>query len=128
MTEPKPHVGKVIGGHLFTVDEKYCSIYYRGIVAKETDKSFRIEAKNWPGGSLKVLKAKHYVVAPPDVEPAYVLNAFEAVKKSFAAGVRDLEGKLAAERARQFNSSMTALYHAAEATPEAEEIGTTSTG
>jgi hypothetical protein len=126
MTEPKPHVGKAIGGHLFTVDEKYCSVYYRGVVAKETDKSFLIEDKNPRGNHLKVLKAKHYVVAPPDVDPKAALDAFETIKKTFAAGVKDLRDRLAAEQARQFESSLAALHQAAGITPDEEEIGTTS--
>jgi hypothetical protein len=127
MTEPKPHVGDTVGGHLFTVDEKYCSAYYRGVVSKETDKSFLLEDKNWRNNHTKVLKSKHYVVAPPDADPKAVLDAFETIKKTFAAGVKDLRDKLAAEQARQFASSLAALQEAAGTTPEPEEIGTTST-
>jgi hypothetical protein len=127
MTEPKPHVGKTIGGHLFTVDEKYCSVFYRGVIVKETDKSFLIEDKNWCGSNGKVLKSKHYVVAPPDADPKQVLAAFETVKKTFASSVVILRAKLAAEQARQFESSLAALRQAAGVTPDEEEIGTTST-
>jgi hypothetical protein len=126
MTEPKPHVGKTIGGHLFVVDEPTCSVLYRGVITKETDKSFLIENK-WGSNHFRVLKSKDYVIAQPDVDPQYVVAVFEAIKKTFADSVEGLRGKLAAERARQFRSSVAALCEAAGTTPDEEEIGTTST-
>jgi hypothetical protein len=126
MTEPKPHVGKTIDGHLFVVDEQSCSVSYRGVILKETDKSFLIKDKQWRNPQ-RVLKSKHYVIAQPGVDPKQVTDAFETIRKTFVGSVDNLRGKLAAERARQFESSLAALHQAAGITPDEEEIGTTST-
>jgi hypothetical protein len=126
MTEPKPHVGKTIDGHLFVVDEQSCSVFYRGVILKETDKSFLIENK-WGSNHFRVLKSKHYVIAQPDIDPQAAVATFEGVKEAFASRVKERQIMLDAERANRFISSLTALYRAVGITPDEEEIGTTST-
>ena len=104
MVKAKETMEDHIGWHLFTVDGERCSIYYRGTVAKETDKTFLL-----PERYGKVLKTNHWLLMPKEAEPAKVLAAFEAAKNEHQKDVIDRELALATAKGRRFKAVMEAL-------------------
>src|SRR5262245_51193151 len=124
--KPVTHIPDNVGKHLFTVDEKYCTIYYRGFIEKETEKVFFITNKTWRGNSYKVLKSNNFVVVATDQDPEHIIFAFETVKASFRDRINALKAKLVVEQDRQFKASMAAL-HAAAGIELPKETGDTTT-
>jgi hypothetical protein len=118
-----------LGHHLFTVDRRFCSIHYRGIIGKETDKTFLLNLRKGFHNYDKVLKTSRWLAVPGGVDPADVMVTFERVMKLHEDAVKTKREQLRVAEDIRFNEALAALdrFHPSTAETETKtEIGATA--